>query len=495
MNVRDVLRGFGEVDDALVQEMVVKGRNLEQQKKRKGANIMKIMGMGTGAVAAAAAVAGIILISFGRFPGDPVKKPSETQTEQAYTVTPETETAETGAETEAPAAEEEAKMRFRISAQDGNVVIYDMEQEAETAVLENAVAIIGNRAMEGENPVLLFNSAWEGQGTGYAEIVLRGSIDWEADRPLAIRFPGSTGDGSDDRCGIYSIEEGRFICSPEEHSRLFLLGDELWTDAEQMLCGGSLMRMDGTVVAHTDSPAGFRRYVNYIVAPAEGHVYDLHGNYMFSYDPESCTLLDVPLYNPDKESDDEAYNEYFTARFTTPPQSYINSAAYAEGTWMTDTFFMNIGMWNAGQESYCVERNGWDYMGHAGSLANFYTNWYTGSGYVIKRWQNMAEVGSIADTEFYAKNPEYFPAFGAETGTAQEQAQYVAGTRFQAAGTDPDTGNLIIMVTEFLAPEYRTVVRYLYCDEEYRVVKETAEWEGLEEYSAFEKWWEQNLQG
>ena len=86
MNGKDLLRGFGEVDDILVQEMYIKGQSREQfekqigevddilikemyingqlreqSKRQKGANIMKIISIGTSIAAAAAVVVGIIL--------------------------------------------------------------------------------------------------------------------------------------------------------------------------------------------------------------------------------------------------------------------------------------------------------------------------------------------------------------------------------------------------------------------------------------------------
>ena len=519
MNGKDLLRGFGEVDDILVQEMYIKGQPREQfekqigevddilikemyingqlrkqSKKQKGANIMKIISIGTSIAAAAAVVVGIILGSIHYLQGNTARQPENPvaieKTEEAET-TLEVETGELpGAETEA----EISALPYQIIAKDGNVMIYNRAQGKEEIVFENAVAVIGDSTIENRNPVDLWNNAFEGQGTGYAQKVLTDSIGWGENCPVAIRFSGSEQEGTKDRCGIYSIEENRWLCEPEGHAYLNLLGDELWTDSEQMHCGGSLMRMDGTVVAQTNSPAGFRRYVNYIVSVAEGDVYDLSGNFLFSYDPENCELLDVVLDSTDAWKEDKTYNEYFVARFKTPPQSYINSAAYAEGTWETDTFFMNIGMWNSGVESYVVERNAWRYMGHTGDSSNLYTSWFTGSGYVIQKWQGMASVGSISEEMFYNKNPEYFTEHEVLNSADGQTYGYSQYPMLQAAGIDEETGNLIIMLTQCSEPEYRTVVYYLYCDADYNVVKETDKWERREDDNTDEEETANNIQ-
>lgn len=182
---------------------------------------------------------------------------------------------------------------------------------------------------------------------------------FDVDQPLPIAI--KTGDGGWEayKIGLYSLEENCWLAEPE-YNYVMPLSDELWTDSSIMAGGGSLMRLDGTVIAETEYFA-FTRQGDYIVSDTQ--VFDLEGN-------ELCAI-------------DGFIRNWQGEKFV---------AEQNDGTTICQDVYGNV---------YWVEASGLSF----GNLCGEYANWTDSNNVGIITDQSLQMV--MNDAMFWELNPEY----------------------------------------------------------------------------------------
>ena len=414
MTKDDLLFGFGEIDDQILDSMLRRQINQEIRNRRRKKARKGVVMTSAGMILAAAAIV-LIMIFSGTKESDISRLPSGTEifteadslSKEVTETAAEMESPETGytdieaekqAEEDTGAAEEAGRKAeayteeetkadtkadtpeyafYTVRAENGGIKILD---PAGSSILELERALVILDASTPVNQVEAWNNSKDGQGSGHAQKVLEGEISWNREEPLPIVIPaeGETGNTNHGSCGIWSIEAGGWLVSPEDHGYLNLIGNGLWTDSEQMVCGGSLMRMDGTVLATENTPAAFREYAGYIIGAARS-LFDMDGNRLCQLPPE------------------EIGGSYLTVNDMLD-DAYVVTINAMDGSGRSTVFY------DFDNNELFRESSGLGYNGHCEN----YLNWIDTDGQCLVTDRNLNIV--LTQPDFYAKNPQYVPS-------------------------------------------------------------------------------------
>lgn len=423
MSGEELVKAFGYIDeDLLEREAEVRERSGRRNQNGERSISMRAKLLAAAAILTVLSAAGISLLSGrnGPEPGrvaetipitneavtdestaaetDSVEVPPEEMSGNTENTTGTMESIISGAEYPRELTAEEAagliltESEYLIEADSRGFTVYDRNRQI-AAAMENAVVVVGDYSLEEENELIHWVLGHEGRG--YRQRLLNGLMLWPVDRPLPVvldppapilaerdslhaywEYGGNTFHNSTEggRCGLYDIEENRWIADPEEHRCLNLLGEGLWTDIMSEEGNGTarLMRMDGSVAAIQSCPVRFSRYHNY-VRWGDGY-YDLTGN-PICFEGDLCTVLDITeKYVVCFRSDlaDEETGKLYTL-FKSPETGEVLMA----------------------------EQSGLSYGGHFGN----YLVWLGEGARMLVTDDHLNQVFSEAD--FYERNPEF----------------------------------------------------------------------------------------
>ena len=461
----DLFKGFGEIDDEVLREHILQKQKMQQVRQRKTEKRRRIMKY-TGITAAAAAAVLALLAVTGTFNRDE-KVPMETlesveqsrQEEDSGDNKSEVSDTEGRLWTAQQGWPKISESQCVLLAEDGNLDI----REGDGSLIRhfnNAWAIIPAYYLEDRNELIWWDEDY-GEGTGYWENVLSqqgnlvGAVVWEKDEPLPVVFsdqpPRQTGSYRiEGECGMYSIAENRWVFEPEEHYHLHILSRSLWTDTEMFISGGSLMKMDGTVVDTSgqqrrkddqyqdgDTRIIYSRHPN--VVEGNGKVYDLEGNLLGS--------------TPERGSSWEFRDYLDDGIVVTQPNP--------ENTQSKITVIYDY----AGNVKYS-EQSGLIYSGHAGD----FLNWQDANGGSLITDKNLQAV--LTDSDFLARNPDFDIA-----PILQENPDYAsdatvfgpASMKVRVAGYDEQSARFRLLI-QGLA-DGRRYEFYAICDSDFGLIR------------------------
>ena len=411
MNTNDLLRGFGEIDEELLWKVILKKEILskERHKRRKRRQaIMRITGI-------AATITAIIILgyfaitgSFHRESGVPLQTienrddpaetmieedPSENESEES----PEDMTQNRDTVTGMGWAEQDRWPKISdtqcvVITVGGGLDIRDADGNL-LKRLDGAAAVIPNAAFDWEDPLIRWDNSY-GQGTGYSQFILEGkgnlagAVVWEREKPLPVIFPDEPSNPYswlEGPSGMYSISTDRWLADPQEHVRLNMLSENVWTDTAMFVSSGSLMKTDGSIIdtsgkqrRHEDTTElqerriEYTRYVNVIIG--NGKIFSLNGDY----------IADIPA----------AESSVRLADILDDGCVFVGTEPGNPAQNVTYIYDLDGGV-------RVVERSGLSYTGHAGGLLN----WQDANGRSLITDRDLNPV--LTEEMFFEINPGF----------------------------------------------------------------------------------------